>query len=1005
VTVFVTTTNHTQSTTSNTAGSSAFAKTDFIVALLLFLGGIYAYTTTVAPTVLEGDAALFQYTPYALGVTYPTGYPLYILLGKFWVSVFPFGELAWRMNLLSAIFSSLALPLAYGAVRRIYRPGSAQFTSRVAAIAAVVIFATLPTFWRWSTEAKIYALNILLFSGVLFTLAMALRNHPGKGKPLLPSSRTMLQPLQLWWLALLNWYRRWPLAPPVFLFGLQIAVHSTTVLLIPGLLLFVWLNLRPHLFTWRRFIGHTLLLILPGMLYLYVPLRAEWLIATYSRTQAIQKGLLADFYHSGLPGWIRYFSAADFTGGVVHNWGSLPEAFINVYMPLFLDEFTTIGVILSAIGGIAFAIRQPRQFWPLFLIYLTPIPFVLTYGQGEQSAFLLPSFLMAAIFAGYTLIAITAMALRIVKTMQPAQLRLAGYLLPVILLLSLIPTLLIPQIQHNMLWLGLKWNRDIYNEWQDALNHPLNPEAGLLAHWGDLTSFWYLQQAETRRTDLHGVYPPDETRVIEWFDHGNMHLFIAGPLQGWAAGIDKRYQLIPWGRLVRIAPLDVEIQSLLPPLSIPVDATFNQQLRLLATDFTPQAVAGSDFPVMLLWQALDELPAEASLSLRLIKDGAVVAQLDEPLRSGWFPRETLPAGQYLFGYPLLSVPLGTLPGNYMLQVVTYQDDQQPWQLSDPPGEVTLNLGTVEIVPPPPNTEPAAEQYKIPGQHDFNGEIRLAGFDYSVNRVGQGKGFALDLLWQALQVPVDNYALLIEQVDSNGKVLRSKTVQPVSGQAPTGSWQPGQYILDQVDLVVPASAPAGETALHLRLSWIRPDGSRLDLRRWNIPLGSSLTLPPLRVTEKAGRNFTLPPLARSISANFENKTLLAGYNNRAPLVIDRSACSGDNRCQIQLDLYWQGLSEMESPYNIFFHVVDSNNRIISQTDHAPGARGKQPTTGWLAGEIVTDPIDLFLPENISPGQYTLRTGLYLPPDKRLRRLDPDGQPAEDFIDIGTVTVTN
>jgi len=157
---------------------------DTLIGLSLFLAGFYAYTSTLAPTVLEGDAALFQYTPYVLGVTYPTGYPLYILLGKLWLTLFPWGEIAWRMNLFSALCSAAALPLIYGAARRLLIPAvsPAQYKEmgadhslllRTAALTTVLTFATLPTFWRWSTEAKIYALNILLFSGVLYTLALA----------------------------------------------------------------------------------------------------------------------------------------------------------------------------------------------------------------------------------------------------------------------------------------------------------------------------------------------------------------------------------------------------------------------------------------------------------------------------------------------------------------------------------------------------------------------------------------------------------------------------------------------------------------------------------------------------------------------------------------------------------------------------------------------------------------------------------------------------------------
>ncbi len=143
---------------------------DSLLSLGLFIAALYAYTLTLGPTVLEGDAALFQYTPYVLGVTYPTGFPLYILLSKIWVTLFPVGELAWRMNFFSALCSAAALPLIYGAARRLLDPTLAQPAAltqpaaRWAALLTALTFATLPTFWRWSTEAKTYALNILLLA-------------------------------------------------------------------------------------------------------------------------------------------------------------------------------------------------------------------------------------------------------------------------------------------------------------------------------------------------------------------------------------------------------------------------------------------------------------------------------------------------------------------------------------------------------------------------------------------------------------------------------------------------------------------------------------------------------------------------------------------------------------------------------------------------------------------------------------------------------------------------
>jgi hypothetical protein len=576
---------------------------------------------------------------------------------------------------------------------------------------------------------------------------------------------------------------------------------------------------------------------------------------------------------------------------------------------------------------------------------------------------------------------------------------------PLVLLIGLFPALLLPQIQDNTLWLSNKWNRDIYNQWVDTLNHPLDANAGLLAHWGDLTSFWYLQHTEARRPDLRGLYPPDEDIVVDWFGQGNRDLFIAGPLQGWADGLETRYQFVPWGRLVRIASREVAPQSLLPPLEHQLNVPFGERIQLLGAEFESQVLAGTEFPVMLSWQALSELPPEATVSLRLTRDNVAVAQLDEPVRSAWFPRDILPPGQFLLGYPLVPIPLGTLPGKYQLQLVTYADYKDPWPMPD--GSIVLDLGSVEIMPPLPDIRPDPSEYKFPPQHDFDAEIKLAGYDYSVNRVGQGKGFSLRLLWRALTTPLDNYTLLVEQLDAAGDVLRSTTVQPVGGQSPTSGWQAGQFIRDQIDLVVPASAPAGEEGLRVRLSWLRPDGSKLSLRRWYIPLTESLTLPGLTVTEKEGRVFTLPDnLTVRLDSNFDNKARLVGYNQLSPFRVDAAGCAdqGSAECRIWLDFYWQGLSEMEQPYTIFFHVVDADGQIVAQTDHAPGVRGKHPTTGWLPGEIVLDPIDLPLPVDIKPGSYALHVGMYLPPTgPPLPVLNGSGQPVAEFVNAGQLIV--
>ena len=184
----------------------------------VILAGLAAYLSTLAPTLLDGDAALFQYAPARLAVTYPTGYPTYMLIGNLWANLVPFGTLAYRMNLLSAVFGGLTLGLLYLALLRLYQGLAGRAgQGRVAALTATLIFASLPTYWRWASEAKIYTLHIFLLSATLYWLARLMPSAPagqgasGAGQTSPPSRR--FSPV---------------LAAAILFFSLGLGNHSTT---------------------------------------------------------------------------------------------------------------------------------------------------------------------------------------------------------------------------------------------------------------------------------------------------------------------------------------------------------------------------------------------------------------------------------------------------------------------------------------------------------------------------------------------------------------------------------------------------------------------------------------------------------------------------------------------------------------------------------------------------------------------------------------------------------
>jgi len=74
------------------------------------IAAVFLYLRTLAPgTVYLQDTAEFQTKLYNLEIIHATGYPLYQIVGKLWTMLLPIGTIAWRVNLLSAFFSTICL--------------------------------------------------------------------------------------------------------------------------------------------------------------------------------------------------------------------------------------------------------------------------------------------------------------------------------------------------------------------------------------------------------------------------------------------------------------------------------------------------------------------------------------------------------------------------------------------------------------------------------------------------------------------------------------------------------------------------------------------------------------------------------------------------------------------------------------------------------------------------------------------------------------------------------
>ena len=76
----------------------------------LFVFPFLIYLLTLSPTIYVRDAGLSVAGAYSLGVANPPGFPIYYLMGRLF-TLLPIGDVAFRVNLMSAFFGALAIML------------------------------------------------------------------------------------------------------------------------------------------------------------------------------------------------------------------------------------------------------------------------------------------------------------------------------------------------------------------------------------------------------------------------------------------------------------------------------------------------------------------------------------------------------------------------------------------------------------------------------------------------------------------------------------------------------------------------------------------------------------------------------------------------------------------------------------------------------------------------------------------------------------------------------
>jgi 4-amino-4-deoxy-L-arabinose transferase-like glycosyltransferase len=343
----------------------------YVVPFAIYLASAYRF-------VMYWDVGEMDTVPYILGIAHPPGFPLYTMIGWAFTHVVPFGSVAFRMSMLSALAVAATSWFIW---RIVVDAGGAA----IAGLCAALLFAFGEDAWEHATRAEAHALVVLACVALLCFLLRWLDR--GRDRDLLICST---------------------------IFGLGIAVHPVVAFTLPGILAAVVVRAHetdPRLL--RR--ATAVACACAAVCFLYLPLRSAYVNAEHLDPIAGYGIVGSAFWNYDNPVLVGNFVAL-VTGREIGidevRFGYTAHAYalgVVRFITLAARELTPIGCVLAIAGlivmfrgGLTRAIVACATLFPGTLF---------AFGFGAESdvdRYFLPAFALLAIATGEALASLPA---------------------------------------------------------------------------------------------------------------------------------------------------------------------------------------------------------------------------------------------------------------------------------------------------------------------------------------------------------------------------------------------------------------------------------------------------------------------------------------------------------------------------------------------------------------------------------------------------------------------
>jgi hypothetical protein len=456
------------------------------------LGCAYAYTLAPGVTWANdgADSGDLIAATATLGVAHPTGYPTYLLLARVF-QLIPVRDLAFRSSIFSAVAAVLAALCVYLLVRRltgiavqycvagsvddgrwtmdgsstVYRPTSIVSWHAVAAVGAALMIGLAPGFWSQAVIAEVYSLNALFVALILLFLFHSIQQ------------RTLASP--------------WDTRSQAVIVGLALGNHVTV-----AAVALAWFGVSaicaPPGQRARLVVRRALWVGVGLLVYLYLPLRA-------SAHPPVNWGDPHDW--SGFWWAISGQPYRELAFGLPRE---LLYERVAAWAALLVQQFGWVGLGLGCFGLIYGAPAARRFVWISAGIAALASVFAIAYNSADSNAYLIPTYLIFAIWIGLAI----DQALHMLRRLHPLAAPIAT--LGLVILLAWRAVSILPQVDAGQDRRAITYATNVL---------AAAPQRAIVVSDSDLDTFplWYYHYALGARPDLAMIVDP--LLDFDWYRH------------------------------------------------------------------------------------------------------------------------------------------------------------------------------------------------------------------------------------------------------------------------------------------------------------------------------------------------------------------------------------------------------------------------------------------------------------------------------------------------------